>query len=357
MSARAPMVQKKLSDYVMCRMNPFRGSGKGSIPDAGNFNFVVVDEMTYDNISFNTGFTGELIIQTMPTLPCSAFITLTSPDQNGLVVNGVSVKASQSVTPPTYASTYYPLSILNPYKYSPGIAPGSYGGFAVNPYGANAARLVACGYKLTYTGPVNTCAGSITVTSNDTSMTYYSLVASDDPDSQNLVVLNPQMTTVLTPTNGTQMYSLNYNSNLTALNRESRTVRPEEGLLFIPKHKSKDFKIQPISEMAYGVVANITTGSNNHINVLSTDNLAGNFNYRGGITWFDNDWSGAQIRFSGINPDASFRWETIWCMEYNPAVGTVMQTVAIKSSPDRPGDINTAQIMTSNAPLATARPS
>jgi hypothetical protein len=307
----------------------------------------------FDNISLGSSIDApsySFTIQTLPTLPSSAVIVGASAP---LMVNGVNIAdltMSSSLNGPSSSTYQAPLSVLPPFVGAPS-ATGNYlpGTVANDPYNSNTARLVAAGYRLIYTGPALTCQGIITVSPSDVGIT-------DGPD-----VENPGNTLGIRDTAGTIVPIANYTPTLAldagliskAMTRDTVTLRPEQGLTFIPRHKGASYKVQPTTDMAKAILANGssigTTGANN---MFGRNNVAAASTYNGGVIWFDNDWTGCKICVQDVNSDASFRWETIWCMEYNPSPGGVLSTLTKEATKSAPSEIIQAEKILAQMPIA-----
>jgi hypothetical protein len=350
------MARSGMSDYMHCRMDPFASSGKGSIPDGGNNSYVVVDNRSFDTIVIPD--TSTYIIQTLPTLPASAM--LFGPTASaGCTVNGVPITFSATSNLSTNIGSGTPLSVLPQWLAGGGYLPG----ISINdPYMAATARLVSCGYKLTYTGPVLTAAGSITVTPNDVALSVLEPTTSGvsliSPGQTNLTIKNNSNVLAQVATIGTLLLQLDGTTNSAALTRDTIVLRPEQGVYIVPKHKSNVFKNIPVSDTASGLVANPTTDSTlglAYTNLFTLNNTTvADSTYDGGIIWYDNDWSTTQITIAGMGVGASFRWDTIWCMELNPSISSVIAPLTIKASPNVPSEVVAAQTATNKRPNATS---
>lgn len=340
-----------MPEYVHCRVDPFTADGKGSIPDGSNNNYVTIDKRVFDTIQ-NGGDTTQpysFNILTTPSFPCSAAVTSsTVPIKvNGVTYNVPLTTATNGL--PKQDRSSAPLSIVDI-----GDGTGSYfpGVRTTDLASSTSARLVSAGYRLVYTGPTNTCAGTITVTPSDTSFQFFnqSTGATNvlNVAGGNDVFVNVGQSTGYLSLNGVQAGSY--------MTRESVTFRPEQGIVFMPRHKSRDFKIQSTQDLALGIVANpidssATAGFKNYLYANAA--ALADATFQGGICWYDNDWSGATISVQGVNGDATFRWETIWCMEFNPSpVNVGLSSFTVKQSPTMLNQISEAQTITSNLPIA-----
>jgi len=358
-----------MSDYVHCRVNPFSGSGRTGIPDGGNDQFIVTDMFTFDTISLNGN--NNFSIQTMPTLPTGAVITyFPTASTPAMIVNGQSYPAPASFsggTINTQGGGLYPLSIGQAYLSYVGNVQNSYfpGAPAIDPYSAVTMRMVAKAYRLTYTGPMFDCSGSITITPNKCTMVPVGTIGILAAANQTVLnVYGPAGAINNGAQGGTDCLSANVYLSSTAYTKDSITVRPEQGVLFIPKHMSNDFKNVALTDRPYGVlnnsmpVANALTATanfyTNFINAQTNSTAAGGVlgQVNGGVVWYDNDWSDVIINGNGINGDATFRWETVYCMEVKPSSGAILSNMTRKQTPEALNQIKLAQKITNDMPIA-----
>jgi hypothetical protein len=350
---------KGLSDYVHCRLNPFKGSGRSGIPDGGNDKFIVSDLFTYDTIALNGN--NNFTIQTLPTYPCSAAITFApASTPTPLLVNGNIFNAPTNFGGgATGNNALYPISVPSQYV-SPVANSMTPGSNYSDPYNSTSLRQVAVGYRLIYTGPVFDCSGSLTVTPNSLTVIPCGPTNSSTASATGtiLTVLNPgQTTTNKTCNAGTNCLTVNGNILGNAFVSGSVTFRPEQGIIFVPKHRSKDFKVIPQADNPWGLVNNSgiastgTTSGNSFVNYLCSNNSASTGVYSGGVIWYDNDWSGVTINGVGLNEDATFRWETVYCMEFQPTTNSTLAEFTRGAQKESPRDIDLAQKLSGEAPL------
>jgi hypothetical protein len=81
--------------------------------------------------------------------------------------------------------------------------------------------------------------------------------------------------------------------------------------------------------MAAVMIANKATAG---ISTLYATINGSNSQNRTGLITFDNAWTGFQIVFNNLNSDASYRIESVVCLEFNPAVGTAFYNVTKAAS-------------------------
>jgi len=342
--ARANTTPKQHHPYTATRLDPFTANSNMGVPDGTNANFICSDSLAFNDITCNTA--SGFIIQTLPTLPASAAIT-------GLgtgLVNDITVDGNTVINPFGYTGNLYPISVLPSYvgtSFTPGI-------LINDPYSSASARLVAVGYKLTYTGQSAMCSGTITVTPNNCGFAIGPQVTSVlVGPGQIAVQQNSAMQTALgNQPVGTQLLSMDISTNPSAFTKDSVVFRPEEGLLVLPRHRTKDYKLMPTVDNVYSPVAEqqIAGAPLALKSYFTTDN-----NGQRNVLWYDGDWSGVQIVVRGMQPQATFRWETAWCMEYTLAGSSPFMQFAEKMSKDLPAVIAKTEKVISKIPVAQPR--
>jgi hypothetical protein len=333
-------------------MNPFQ-SHKGpaaAIPSGDNENFVVIDNFMYDDITAVTGAT--FFIQTLPMLPVTAVISsISAAGTHDLNINNVNFLSSGNTN-----WGNYPIGVVTPYRaltLTPGIA-------VDDPYQSVSARMVSIGYKLTYTGQSATCSGTVTVTPNNVGFTLAgSLTASTgniaSPSAVSGNLANSAQTATVAAPLGSPILTIDLTNVVTAYTKDSVIFRPEEGVLILPRHRTKDFKIVSTSDIPYFLAANQSVGGTVAGTVLQ------NFYTTYGVgaalaqnaIWYDQDWSAVQIVIAGVQPLSTFRLETVVCTEYVLPSSSPFAPLALKSSPDNPASIKAVNKMMSSMAIAS----
>jgi len=149
------------------------------------------------------------------------------------------------------------------------------------------------------------------------------------------------------------LLSLDTTGTLTAYNKDSIVLRPEQGVFLLPRHRTRDFKINPTSDNVYGLTANTTTaGSGAGTTLVSYFCQPKNGNNTD-VIWFDNDWTAYQITVSGIQAGSTFRWETAYCVEYVLPGASVFAPLSIKESPKDEAAITRVTAMLAKKPAAS----
>jgi hypothetical protein len=222
---------------------------------------------------------------------------------------------------------------------------------------------VSIGYRLIYTGPTQTCSGSISVTSNDVSFekvngpnAYTTPTAGQSAIQYSGVSQTgsgyfvPEGATTVRCT-----VAIIPNS----INRSTQTYRPEEGIMLVPKHKTNNFKIVDLMDSPaclLGDAATVagSTGATYYHLIPHNANSGYGPGQSPGVVFYDNDWQSYCISATGLNVDCSYRLETIVCAEYSVQMSGLAAQTAMGRSADKPALFQRAQQMTSQAPVVTS---
>jgi len=338
--------KKMMSEYLHCRLSPFTSTGRGSIPDGSNNNYNVLDIVMFD--TFSVPANQRTYIQTLPTFPCSAMIT--TPGASTMVVNGLNVNCptTTSINSTSTSVPWTPISVLSPYKQSSPQPPGN---IFYDPYFIQGLRVVSVGYRLVYAGETQTCAGTITVTPNEAVITPQSMTSAAVTTAQVLDIAGA----VIAVGAGTPIWNLDAQVTAGAMTRDSVTLRPEQGALIVPKHKTGVFKINTMGVTGSVLLCNTdVAGTAGIVNAIPSANASiGSDTFDASFASYDNDWSTVQIEIQGGIAPQQFRWETYYCFEVNPRNGSVFSQSVLKSSPNKPEEIKLAQTITGKQPVAT----
>lgn len=317
------------SHYLSCRLSPFNAGGRAAIPDGSNSNFIVVDAFSVNSISASTAGQS-FIIQTTPTLPSLAMIS----SLNNITVDGVVISASTGYQPGgSLGTSWTPICIPSSFSLASCI-PGT---LYADPWNSTAMRFVTFGFRILYTGPVTTCAGSIVVTPNNIAYVESTSVVAA---GLNVSVGNASAVSVGNLPSNTPILSTDFNANLSAMTRASRSFRPEQGIELLSRHAGTTYELVPLMTTpgapilaGTGVAPSTTVPC-----ILRQTGIGGQLN--GGIIAYDNAWSGFQIAFNNVNADASFRVEAVVCLEVNPSITSAFYPLTQKSSPMQKGALD-----------------
>lgn len=362
-SRMRPKQTRQTSAYIKSLLNPFVFKG-APIPDGNNASFACIDMVGVSNISFT--FLAERYesisfeIKTFPILPQLAGLF---PPQSGGIITVDNVPYAQSLlsdpTSTTFGGAYIPLCIPNAFK-TPSTAYRKLGLFKDDPWNASKARCASFGYRIIYTGPVMSCAGSITVTPNNIAITKYRANATSGAFLAVGADGNPGITTELaqnTAEKGCSSYSMEVNSITNASYKLSRTFRPEMSIYVLPKRNqgvNLPSALFPCSTPLFANVASSADAANlynvfrnNSVSAVTSDD-----NVCGGIIWVDDSWESYSIFFNNVNTSGSFRIEAIACFELTLKNGSPFMDLSMKSSPNNPKELNDAKNIVKDDPSA-----
>jgi hypothetical protein len=324
------------SKYVLCRAFPFAAPGGDGHPDGGNSNYVVSDSFAVCN--FSASASGQtVVLQTLPSLP---FMGILKSSQS-LTVDTNAVTGGTVGLDGTLLGSWTP--VLSPNVFTGSITPGT---AYTDPWQSTGIRFVTLGYRIVYTGPATTCAGSITVTPNSPTVELFGTTSAAGVTVK--AVTNTLVDNGAYP-NNTPLLLMECVINPSAMTRSSRTYRPEQGVTLIPQHRTTNFSIQPTPLTPCALIANKNVAVNESI-YSAVINVAPA--RREGVICFDNAWSGYQVVFNNLNADASYRIEAVICLEFNPAVGTPFFNTSKDKSPNNPADLKAGDEAASKTPIA-----
>lgn len=325
MGQQPPVTDHGSNLFLNCRLNPFGSMGKAALPDGSNANFVVTDSFAYDVITFSgTGGAKTFILQTTPTLPHMALVGSTS---DGFVVNGVPTGSLSSYAVGAVpGQSWTPICI--PAIFNTSCVPGS---TYADPWTASTMRFTNMAFRIVYTGPVTTCAGSITVTPNN--MAYTDANATTQEGLRVFPANQAGTAQANAYPRGTPMLATDISVNEGAFTRASRTFRPEQGVTLICRHTGSSYDNVTIGRTPYVAIATPqSTGGTTDITAAVRQITRNGIEFCG-IACYDNNWGGFQVTFNNINPDASFRIESMVCMEVCPMVTSPYYPMTQQSSP------------------------
>lgn len=311
--------RRPVSMYEMCRLNPFDGHGNAAIPDGSNSNFIVSDTFAVSVIK-PTAAGQDIVIQTLPTMPILACVGSTT----NFNVDGVNMTALSEIGWNSTSTTLSWVPCCVPPQFAGSHDPGVN---LIDPWNSTGYRFISIAYRLIYTGPVNTCAGSITVTPNNVTFSTGPVT-----NTGNGMTLNTQSATnvVTALTTNIPTLVIDVSNNTSVMQRSSRTYRPEQGCIVRATHSGTSHQRLASPATSYGVITPQSIGqATNAYNVFRNTSSCG-------IICYDNDWTGYQISIQGMNSDASYRLEAVMCFEVNPSVQSAFYPMTRKESPNDP---------------------
>jgi hypothetical protein len=343
--ARATINPKGGKSWLSCRLNPWSNIGSMSLlPDGSSDPRLVYDYYTYGDIAVSAAATG-FNIGIFAALPWNAAVkvlsgklTLTPMFTDG----GVSASACSAS-----ASKWTPLNYTNsasavhyPDKINTGFNPPQF-------ISADKMRITSLGWRLTYTGPVSTAAGIVTVTSSPPACepAFEKIRGKMNwSDAQGVVG-------GFVITSNASVMCLPITPPSAVAQKDAVMARPEKTLQGIVRKNTPIFNWQNWANSSMYMVS-LNPGEdilNGDLNSLTTAKFDASGTYTNSSTsnmasvnLFDSDWDIPNINVSGCNADATYRLETWMCVEYVPLSNSVYYSVASK---DMSGTIETVSKM------------
>lgn len=317
-SSRAAVANKASgSPYMHCRMNVYSSKGGVPIPDGRNNKFIVVDHFVADTI--NTITTAGFTIQTYPFLPYTAGVS----GNGGAAAKDITINGDILTNSGDFNSGLYPIGV--PTEWSSAFsAPGQ---VVADPYQATAGRIISVTRRLIYLSPSQTATGIISVTPRvvgcQASSATTSGVTPAGAGEVSIVTNTYAQAVSNAAAKGTPILSVDSGATLspTQFTRDSVTTRVENGVVIRGKSANSDHELSPFTTTAYGVSQNnkisaYTSAGGNTIINLFTSTSSNTSAIAGGVSFYDPAWQSQVITVSGAIAGASFRLETVICMEY-----------------------------------------
>jgi hypothetical protein len=372
-SSRASMMGDK--GFIHCRLNPFESSNGVGLNDGSLMAKIVYDSKTYVDITNITSTISILILPWMPA--CAGISGLCTVNQSSPYTGAVNL-ANNSL-----GYGWYPVLMQGAQNNSAIQIPET---TSAPPIQAGKARLLTQGYRLVYTGPTNSCAGLITVSSSSANITQ---VLSETNTSglgtsalpYNSFILQPQAAATLSqftaPSSingtsmplGTNMPVVNVISTFSQYSPETVTYRPEVGCSGVLRHGTRNYEFNPISEYnqcpiqtatqltttfssapyIYNPAFFTTLSATAQTNQAMPNCDVGNFSI---IYWWDNDWQPVSIQISGANSAASYRLEVVQCFEFIPEASSTFRPLAKVSGVDNSNHQRIADMHLAKQPIA-----
>jgi len=350
------LTPQRLGDpYLDCRISPYSSKGGMGIPDGRNHKYIVVDHFVADTIvvSSSNGFT----ILTTPTLPATAAIRGGGADAAvELTINGNSYKNGFTTNPGL--NSWYPLGVPAEWA-GTDTFPGQ--GFGNDPYTSASARCVSVQRRLLYLSSAVNATGIIAVTPMKLGLSVgpTTTLAATTPTANNIVgalYADSTQTSLTACKVGTQILSGDMGYNTSVFTRDTVTTRVENGVTVIGKHYGEVFRILPTVDNPYllSIDAPSAASSSGGTQVACFwcgTTVAGN-SKNTGVVWYDDDWEGTQIVVTGNVTGATFRLETVVCMEYSLQTTSAFAPLSIQNSPERVGVVRKVDRVVNALPVA-----
>lgn len=351
------------ASWGTCRLNPWgvKSLTAPRLPDGNSANGYSYDIYSYADINVGT-LVANFDITTFPGLPFQAYISSPTGVNPITIVGANATGILAPTTSPGPGFCNYTGQMV------PGaVAPICYGKFTVSDtpfnagpttYGAAKARIISQAWRLTYTGPANTCQGIVTV--NPQSLTL------DPPQPLNkqlgrINYSNLAGTAGAFPTDCAVepilVQSMAFGT--ATANKDSRQMRPETAPHGVVRRSaaSTDWEFKDISEQAFLLV-----DSSGNSGTLGRSNLQSFFDTSfgspapggstvtmGAVDMIDDQWDQTIISLTGVT--GSFRFETITCFEFLPTPGSIQYDLSTPSPPLQIGALKNVETL-ANARLA-----
>jgi hypothetical protein len=329
--------------WAMCRMNPWAQalhSTPAKAPMGSGDATYTTDVWSFCDISWPG--TASFVLRTLPTLPITGSI-MALAGIPGVTLTGNYVQTGSSpITAPgagfyAYNGALAP-NVLVPICNTSQAARDSMLDTIIPPYQASKARILSQAWKITYTGPAQTCQGIMQVTSNANAVeepvekqtgriSYVSAAGVPAP--------------VVTDTAVDPVMILPVTSNAFTSSTDKNTVvfRPEAGGRGLVKRNVGNdlWPMHDIWDQSRLLVTNNTTGSTLKDNVTATFGASigqvsagGSTMVLGSIQMMDDTWNSSSV--ACLNMTGSVRFEVITCYEFAPDAGTVLYDVSSAAS-------------------------
>jgi len=354
--------QRSMDPWIMCRLNPDASHGGVQKPDGvGSCRSITVDHFVADTILCNTsaGFT----VQTYPGfLPFTAAINGNgSSGTNDINVN--SVAFHNSGTAGNWAPVGVATEWASTYTQLQGWSPMNTAALPKNdPYTSAKARILAVKRRLIYTGSLTNNSGFVTVTPSPYCLsenfgvitgTSTALVAGEFT-----AALKDSAQTTTTGANvGIPFYSLDVELPTTALfNKDTVLHRVEQGIDILSKQAGSVHQFVAVPDSPYFVCPNqnlALPAAGSVVSNVVVDMIVGG-TFASGVFINDTTWCGELINVTGVTTGATFRLETIVCVEYELQSASPLAPMAMKPPAPRVQAVSLAQQMVNNMPVAVS---
>jgi hypothetical protein len=328
----------------MCRMNPWAQalhSTPAKAPMGSGDATYTTDVWSFCDFSW-TG-TASFILRTLPTLPVTGTVMALGGAIPNATLTGNYVRpgvAPNAVPGLGFYAYNGPLAqnIIVPICNSSTAARDTTFDTAEPPYQASKARILSQAWKVTYTGPAQTCQGIVQVTSNanavedpvekQTGRISYVSAAGVAGAVVTDTSVDPMMILPVPPT-----------TFLSTTDKNTIVFRPEAGGRGLVKRNVGNdlWPMHEIWDQSRLMVTNNSSGSTLKDNVTATFGAAlgqitpgGSTMVQGAIQMFDDTWNSSSI--ACMNMTGSVRFEVITCYEFAPDAGTVLFDVSSASS-------------------------
>lgn len=285
---------------MQCRLDPFNARPSNGIPDGNSLPKIVVDHRIATTVT--VGGNGNFTVAIVPCLPHMQLFKAASSVTGYSLSSGVTPSVNSVYTTPGYwTSMQTPREYANYMAYT-----GSCLQEVVGPYSTSAFRIVTLATRVAYVGVPTAASGTYTVYSD----------SARKEDARRLTTLavdaNPG---VFVSTGDGYITTLDINPPQGTLSSGTLVQRTDVPLLVRNKHVGTYNYVDVPGSKTFLIDTTLTATPSYSSIIASTLPV-----FQAGVLGYDPAWQPAIIQIEGAATGASFRFETIMCVEYVPGV-------------------------------------
>jgi len=319
------------NDYLQCRLDPFNAKPSAGIPDGNSLPKIVIDHRIATTVTVGTS--GNFSVVIVPCLPhMQLFKAATS-------ITGYTL--SSGVTPSTlslYGTPGFWTSMQTPREFA---AYQAYTGSGLQevfgPYSASAFRIVTLATRVSYTGVPTAASGTYTVYSD----------SARKEDGRRPAALPVDVNSGVSMSSGdSYITSLDLNPPQGMLSAGTLVQRTDIPLMVINKHVG-DYNFVDVPGSKTFLVDTTLTATPTWVSTIASAAPP----LTAGVLGYDSSWQPAVIQIDGAATGATFRFETIICVEYVPGVQSDAYRLA-KPSANAPQAIAETETQVAKTPVA-----
>jgi len=322
--------------WSSCRLTPWAASKGALLPDGSGDPRLVMDLYSYTDIyTTGTGF----MITTIPALPYTALFKSTSGKVTlgGSNIQTTTASTSGGMYAITYESTttdsWVPIAATK--AASATAYEDTFYGSAKSYVSADKARITSQGWRIMYTGPANSCSGTVTVSSSP--VRTDAIVPKNKGKMNQMSATNVVGRSLDCGVTPLRVLPVRINDVINHSGKDTITARPEVGLHGVVRHQTPVYNWVEVQEQPIAMI-NATSGKN----VLSDDMTAtastvmdssdkftlASTVINGTLNFWDDSWDAVTINVAGLQSGSSFRFEMWTCVEYVPVTNSSHYDVA-----------------------------
>lgn len=318
------MLASNMDSYLCCRMGMRPEKESPSIPDGSSGKHLTLCLYNYDIVQSNGTVPWSFALQTTPTMPIGAVVQSPTGMKLNNMVYGAGVRASMSIAPQFTRQTI------------PNVVPGNIASVS-DIYEASSFRIVSMRYKVIYTGPAVSAAGSFQAYASGLSIQHIGETSSTSttptpPTTGRYVRLyTPDGILYSYPRVGTDVFYVDglktFSNPFLSYPPSTATYRPEQQIVLVPRHRTGVYRSNSIRDTPIALTASsVLTGDTELNSWTATTGFSGT-GWGSGVLGFDDDWESIILEGSGLNFDASFLIETCICVEIVPKAASAFYSL------------------------------